>query len=331
MGRHAGRAPGWARQPPARALVATGAVSVQFGAAIATHLFAHVGASGAVTLRLALASVMLGVMVLWVPVGSGRSGWRVRRPIGRADLGVAVAFGVVLAAMNLSFYEAIARVPLGVAVTVEFAGPLAVSLGASRRRADLLWAALAAGGVLLLAGRIGHHLDLAGVALALLAGAFWAGYILLSAETGRRFPGATGLAMAMVVAAVVVLPFGIAHAGGRLLEPGVLGMGVTVALLSSALPYSLELAALRRLTPRAFGILMSADPAVAAVAGLVVLGQRLSWAELAALGLVMVANVGSTVFDRPGPGAVGGKSPRPQAVVPNARREPPGREVEVHR
>jgi len=157
---------------------------------------------------------------------------------------------------------------------------------------------LAGGGVALLAGRIGHHLDPVGVGLTLLAGSFWAAYILLSKETGRRFPGATGLAVALVVSAAVVLPLGIAHAGRDLLEPGVLGLGAAVAVMSSVLPYSLELAALRRLSGRAFGILMSFDPAVAAVAGLLVLGQRLTGTELLALVLVIVANAGSTLADR---------------------------------
>jgi inner membrane transporter RhtA len=192
----AGVAQGWLRQPPARALVAASAISVQFGAALATHLFNRIGPTGAVTLRLAVAGAVLAVVI-----GVGRGGWRGYRSITRADLVVAVAFGLVLAAMNLSFYEAISRIPLGVAVTVEFAGPLAVTLCASRRRSDLLWAVLAAGGVFLLAGRIGHHLDPVGVGLALLAGGFWAAYILLSGETGRRFTGATGLTLAMMVSA----------------------------------------------------------------------------------------------------------------------------------
>jgi inner membrane transporter RhtA len=337
MGR-AAVGPGWLREPPARVMVITGAFSVQFGAAIATQLFTHVGPSGAVGLRLAFAAVMLGVVVLVLPARSGQGGWRSLRGMSGRDFGVAAVFGVVLAGMNLSFYEAIARVPLGVGVTVEFAGPLAVTLIASRRPRDLVWAGLAGAGVLLLAGRVGHHLDIVGVTLALVAAAFWATYILLSAETGRRFPGASGLAVAMVVSAVIDLPIAIAHAGTQLLTPTVLGMGAAVALLSSALPYSLELAALRRLTPRAFGILMSLDPGIAAAAGLVILGQRLSAIELAALVLVMGANVGSTLSDRnPATaadvtGAVPpvGKTSGTLAVETDAGREPPGREVEVH-
>jgi len=285
-----------ARRPPPAALVAVGAVSVQCGAALATRLFAQVGPAGAVTLRLALAAVLLAA--------TARPRARRLGAMRPADLGVAVAFGVVLAAMNLCFYEAIARIPLGVAVTVEFAGPLAVTIGGSRRRSDLVWAVLAGAGVFLLAG--GHllggsgRLDPAGVGLALLAGAFWAGYILLSAQTGRRFGGTTGLSVAMVAAAVAIVPVGAAAAGAALLRPAVLALGLLVAVLSSVIPYSLELAALRRVTPRAFGILLSMDPAIAALVGLVVLGQHLTVTEVAALLAVVAANAGSSWLDAQG-------------------------------
>ncbi|MHB1930502.1 MAG: EamA family transporter, partial [Acidimicrobiales bacterium] len=215
---------------PAPALVAVGAVSVQLGAAVATRLFDRVGPVGAVTLRLVFAAVVLVVLVRPRPAA-------VRGPAGRrGDPVVVVAFGLLLAGMNLLFYSAIARVPLGVAVTVEFVGPLAVTIGGSRRRLDLLWALLAATGVLLLAGsglvsEPGRHVDPVGIVMALGAGACWAGYILLSAQTGRRFPGSSGLALAMVVGAAATLPAGLAAAGARLLEPAVLGMGVGVAIL----------------------------------------------------------------------------------------------------
>jgi inner membrane transporter RhtA len=284
------------RRPPAALLVAGGAVSVQFGAALATHLFRRVGPGGAVTLRLVLAAIAL---VLANLPQLRRTRELTRR---RSDLGIALAFGVSLGAMNLSFYEALARVPLGVAVTVEFVGPLAVTIGGSRRRSDLVWAILAGTGVLMLAGGgfVGgvHHLDLVGVGLALVAGACWAAYILLNAQTGRRFGGTSGLAIAMVVGALCVLPVGLVQAGGRLLQPGVVAIGLAVALLSSVIPYSFELMALRRITPRAFGILLSMDPAFAAVAGLIVLGQHLTVAEVVALVLVVVANAGSAWFDQ---------------------------------
>jgi inner membrane transporter RhtA len=272
------------RQPPALALVAAAAVSVQCGAALATRLFDTVGPTGAVTLRLVLAAaLMVGIL----------------RPrhlsFARADFGVVVAFGLTLAAMNLTFYEAISRIPLGVAVTVEFAGPLAVTIIGSRRLLDLVWAVLAGTGVALLTTGGVHHIDLVGVGMALLAGVCWAGYIVLSKETGRRFPGPSGLALAMIVAALVVLPVGLLTAGRSVLLPRAIGIGAAVALLSSVLPYSLELVALRRVTHRAFGVLLSLDPAVAALVGLVALGQHLTWRELAALLLVVAANAGSVL------------------------------------
>ena len=306
-----GRRRAGGRQPPAPLLIAAGAVSVQVGAAIATHLFGQVGPAGAVTLRLVLGAAALVALIRPHPSKLLRLAER------RQDAAVAVAFGLVLAAMNLSFYEALSRIPLGVAVTVEFAGPLAVTIGASRRRSDLLWAVLAGAGVVLLAGGSifgdGTHLDLTGIGLALLAGACWAAYIVLSAQTGRRFTGTSGLGLAMVVSAVVILPFGVTAAGTRLLRPEVLGLGAVVALLSSVLPYSFELMALRRITARAFGILLSMDPAIAALAGLAVLGQHLSATEIVALVLVAAANAGSSWFDARSDAKAAG---RPGARVP---------------
>jgi inner membrane transporter RhtA len=292
---------------PAAALVAMSGISGQTGSALATKLISQVGSAGALTLRLVFAAVTLGALL-----ALGRPGARARarprerewdprgllRPARRGDLIVVVVFGLALAGMNLSFYEAIARVPLGVAVTVEFVGPLAIAVMGSRRWTDGLWALLAAAGVLLLAGGsifgVEHHLDLAGVGFAALAGLFWASYILLNKETGRRFRGTSGLAGAMAVAAVVITPIGVVDARGALFRPAVIGLGVVVALLSSAIPYTCELAALRRATPRAFGILLSIAPALGALAGLVILGQHLSWLEVGALVLVVVANIGSS-------------------------------------
>lgn len=289
------RPPSLLRSPPPVGLVAAGAVSVQFGAALATHLFRSVGPAGAVTLRLVLAAIALLAMVR-PRIGPFRPA---RDPKGFA---VVAALGLVLAGMNLSFYEALDRVPLGVAVTVEFLGPLAVTVGGSRRKVDLLWALLAGAGVFLLAGGSLLHsagrLDLGGVGFALLAGACWVGYILLNAETGRRFAGTSGLAVAMAIGAAAVLPYGAVVAGGSLLGPSVLSLGLVVALLSSVIPYSLEMTALRRVTPRAFGILLSMEPAIAALAGLAVLGQRLAPREVAALLAVVAANAGSQWFDR---------------------------------
>jgi inner membrane transporter RhtA len=212
---------------------------------------------------------------------------------------VATVFGLVLAAMNLSFYEAIARIPLGVAVTIEFSGPLAVALIGSRRWSDGLWALGAGGGVVLLATGAGRHLDPAGLALAMLAGTFWAGYILLSKETGRRFDSLNGLAWAMTTGGLALLPWGLLNAGATLLRPSVLGLGAVVAVMASVIPYSLELLALRRVTPRAFGVMMSLDPGLATAAGFLVLGQRLTLQEWLALGLVVAANVGNALAGRP--------------------------------
>ena len=272
-------------RPAAVAMVLAAAGSLQVGAAFAVTLFDDLGPGGAAFLRLALAAVVL--LALWRPRVRGHP---------RADLRVAGAFGVALGLMNWSIYEAIDRIPLGVAVTIEFWGPLAVAVVGSRRPLDLLWAALAAGGILLLADPGGGAIDAAGVALALLAGGCWAAYIALSARTGRVFPGGTGLAIAMAVGALVVLPAGVAQGGGALVQPGLLAGALVVALASSVLPYSLELEALRRLPAAVFGVLMSLEPAVAALAGLVVLGQSLVAREWVAIVLVVAASAGAAAL-----------------------------------
>ena len=256
---------------------------MQFGAALAKTLFDQVGAGGTVFLRVIFAAVVLAA--IWRP--------SLTRLRGR-DLWLTLAFGVALGGMNLAFYSAIDRIPLGVAVTFEMVGPLGVAVALSRRVIDLGWAALAAAGILLLSdfGDFGR-LDPAGVGLALLAGAFWAAYILLSARAGRAFPGGAGLALAMVAAGLLLIPFGVSGGGSGLLEPEVLGIGAAVAMLSSAIPYSLELEALRRLPTGIFGVLMSLEPAIATLAGYVVLGEGLNGRELAAIGLVVVASAGA--------------------------------------
>jgi inner membrane transporter RhtA len=265
--------------------VLIGIGSVQFGAAIARTLFDDVGPAGTVLMRIAFAAVVL--VLLWRPSLRGHEA---------GDLWLAGAFGVSLAAMNFTFYEAIDHIPLGPAVTCEFVGPLGVAVLGSRRPLDLLWVALAAGGILLLAAPGGSSLNATGVILALVAGMFWAAYILLSARIGRVFPGGTGLALAMVVAGVLVLPFGIAEGGSDLLRPEILAAGLAIAVLSSLIPYSLELEALRRLPPHVFGVLMSLEPAVAAVAGLLLLGEVLKANEWAGIALVIMASAGATRF-----------------------------------
>jgi inner membrane transporter RhtA len=261
---------------------------VQFGAALATKLFDRVGPEGAVTLRIVIAALVMAAIA------------RPRlRAIARADLAVAVAFGLVLAGMNLAFYEAIDRIPLGVAVTIEFSGPLALALVGSRRWMDLVWAAMAGGGVVLFTTGSAHRLDPVGIAFAFVAGAAWIGYILLSKETGRRFDARSGLGIALVSGAIALLPVGLAVAGSSLFRIDTLLIGAAVAVLSSVLPYSLELIALRQVSPRAFSVLLSLDPAVAAVVGLVVLGQHLLARELAGLLLVSGANLGNALTGRP--------------------------------
>jgi inner membrane transporter RhtA len=205
-------------------------------------------------------------------------------------------FGLVLGAMNWSFYEAIHRLPLGVAVTIEFTGPLTVAIAGSRRLLDGLWVIFAGAGVVLLALRGGHHgVHATGVVLALVAAACWALYILLSQRVGRTFAQLDGLAIALGIGVLVVVPVGIIQGGDALLRPHVIGGGFAVALLSSLIPYSFELMALRRLTAYRFGLLMSLEPAVAALAGVIVLGQPLTAVLGVALVLVAVASIGNTL------------------------------------
>ena len=281
------RAPSDRVPAPLLVLVAIG--SVQIGSAVARTVFDVTGANGVTLLRLAVSGVLLCAVVR--P--------RVLR-WSRQQLSAAALLGLTMGAMNLVFYQAIRDIPLGVAVTVEFIGPLLVALAQTRRVLDLLWVVLAGGGVALLGLGTDDDLPLRGLALALLAGMFWAGYILASARVGRLVPGTDGLAVALVVAATLALPFGAEGAARAFSEPAVLAAGVAVAVLSSIVPYGLELAALRRIPTRVFGILMSLEPAAAALAGLLVLGQRLGVRELVALVLVSAASLGVTLGRREG-------------------------------
>jgi inner membrane transporter RhtA len=270
--------------PVAVGLVVTAVASLQFGAGFAATLFDDLGAAGAAFLRLAVAAVVL--VVMWRPRIRGRPAPQIR---------LAVLFGLTLGAMNVAIYSSFDRIPLGIAVTIEFVGPLGVAIAGSRRALDVLWIVLAAAGILLLAdGGGGGGLDTLGVVFALCAGCLWAAYIVLSQRTGQVWHGASGLAVAMVVGALLAAPLGIAQAGANLLHPDLLAAGAAVALASSVIPYSLELEALRRLPARVFGILMSLEPAVAALAGLVVLGQSLSVREWLAIALVIAASAGAT-------------------------------------
>jgi len=294
--RHGGSAApdgGVLSRAPSPALVLGAIASVQFGSALATTLFDRVGPGGAVLLRLLSATVVL--MALWRPRVRGRS---------RKELMLAAAFGLVLAGMNMSFYHAIRRIPLGIAVTIEFIGPLAVAVGGSRRRIDLVWIGLAAVGIVALARGQTHGLDALGVVFALTAGCLWAAYILLNARVGRAFERGTGLALAMCVASLAALPGGVIEGGARLLEPHSLAVGAAVGMLSSAIPYSFELEALRRIAAPVFGVLMSMEPAMAALAGFLVLGQSLTARALAGIALVVTASVGASRRSRDAPIAV---------------------------
>lgn len=281
-------------------LVLAGGVSVQFGGALAVTLIPRAGAVGVVSLRLLVAAVVL--MALCRPRLRGYA---------RADWGTVIVFGIAMAGMNGLFYQSVARIPLGPAVTLEVLGPLTLSVLASRRAVNILWAALALTGVFLLGGGGFGGLDPVGVAFALGAGGMWAAYIVFSARTGRRFPQADGLALAMGVGALLFLPLGVAESGTRLLDPAVLALGAAVAVLSSVLPYTLELLALRRLPASAFAVLMSLEPALAATAGFLVLGQALSAVEATAVALVVAASMGAV---RTQAGRGGGKGDGTEAV-----------------
>ncbi len=256
--------------------------SVQIGSALATTLFDQVGPAGAVLLRAAFGALIL--TAIWRPG---------LRSLSRDDWELTILFGISLAAMNFLFYEAIERIPLGIAVTLEFVGPLSVAVLSSRRRRDLLWVVLAAAGIVILSGGTGGGTDPFGAALALVAGGFWGAYILLGKRVGERFAGGTGLARSMLVATLLLLPFGIAQGGGDFLSPEVLAVGAVVGVVSAAIPFSLELEAMRRLASGVFGVLMSLEPAVASLVGLIALSQNLSITELLGMILVVVASAGA--------------------------------------
>jgi inner membrane transporter RhtA len=271
--------------------------SVQFGSAFADTLFPQAGPGGVVLLRLAISALVLAAIAR--PSLRGRA---------RPDLAAAVAFGVILGTMNWSFYEALNRLPLGVAVTIEFTGPLIVAVIGSRRPLDLVWVALAAGGVALLATRGAHEgVHVAGILLVLVAAACWALYIVLSKRVGSAFAQLDGLAVALAVGTLLVIPAGIVEGGAALGRPGVLAGGLGVAMLSSLVPYSLELIALRRLSAGRFGLLMCLQPAVATLAGVIVLGESVTAVLVIALLMVVAASVGTTLA-----------SPRPPLAEPEA-------------
>ncbi|NMD59488.1 MULTISPECIES: EamA family transporter [Rhodococcus] len=269
--------------------VLTSILSLQFGAAFATTLFSQIGPAGATTLRLTIAAIILGVIV--------RPRWS--RWSNRQRKGI-FALGVSLAVMNGAFYMALDTVPIGTAVTIEFLGPLTLAAVLSKRWADGAWVLLAFGGVLLLG--LGDHgesgLDVVGVIYALIAAAAWAGYIIAGSHLAATLPSADGLAGATIVAAVLTLPFGVVSGGSELLDPKMLAAGAAVAILSSVIPYSLEMWALRSLAKKVFAVLIALEPAAAALAGVVIIGQTLDSMTLVAIGLVVVAGIGTVVMNR---------------------------------
>ncbi len=271
-------------------MILTGIVSVQFGAGLADQLFGQVSPAAVTGLRLWTAALAL---VVFSGRGLARSVRDLKKRRAWADAVIAGSFGLVLGVMNFSIYQAFARIPLGVAVTIEFLGPLAVAVAGSRHVRDVGWVLLATIGVVLLTQGGHGHLDLTGVVFAGVAAACWAAYIVASSATGRRFPGSSGLAIAMVVAAVLVTPPAVVAGGSAMFRPAVLATGAAIGVLSSVVPYRLELEALRRMPMRLFGVWMSAEPAVAALIGLVMLGQQLSVLEWVAIGCVMAACAGA--------------------------------------
>jgi inner membrane transporter RhtA len=268
--------------------------TIQFGAALAKGLFPVVGAQGATALRLAFAALIL--LAVWRP-------WRTKLT-GR-ELRVVMVYGAALGVMNLTFYLALERIPLGIAVAIEFTGPLGVALLATRRPLDFVWALLAVAGILLILplSEASQALDPLGVVWALAAGTCWALYILFGQRAGAAVHGGTATSLGMVTAALLVFPFGVAHAGWGLLNVSLLPMALGVAVLSSALPYSLEMTALKALPTRTFGVLMSLEPALAALAGLLFLREQLTVLQWVAVGCVILASAGSAASSR-------------QAVVP---------------
>jgi inner membrane transporter RhtA len=266
-------------------LVLGSVISLQFGAAFASQLFGQIGAPGATALRLGIAALMLAV---------------VAKPKFRQET---IVLGLTMAGMNATFYLALDRIPLGVAVTIEFLGPLGLAAILSRRTRDFVWVGLALTGVVVLGVRehTGARLDLIGVVLALLAAAFWACYVLAGRRLATEGLGTGGLAGASFIAAALTLPYGLSTAGTALFEPKVLLLGTVVALLASAIPYTLEIRALKTLQAGTFGVVLALEPAAAALAGAVLLGQHLSVISLCAIGLVITAGVGAALRKAPAP------------------------------
>lgn len=277
--------------PPPTVLVLVSIASTQLGSAFAKNIIQELGSITTVLLRVGLGAIVLLLIQRQRPQLKGYT---------RSDYLVLILFGLGMAAMNLSFYGAIARIPLGVAVTIEFVGPLGVACANSRRILDLLWIFLAGVGIFLLAPVAGSSLDPIGVGLALLAAFFWGTYILLSARVGKIFTGINGIALmatALAIGTIGLLPLGIVSQSFTI-EPKFLAAGLAVAILSSAIPYTFELEALKKLPVRVFGVLMSLEPAIATLLGFIILGETLELRAIVAVALVTLASVGASVFEK---------------------------------
>ncbi len=274
---------------PPPGLVLLSIVSIQVGAALATHLFPVLGAEGTVAVRIIFSALLLGLAARTRVRTFGRTfvrNWR-----------ILIVFGLSIAAMNLFFYQSIERIPLGAAVAIEFVGPFAVAALASRRMSHFAWVALAALGIVLLSPLSGVDLDALGVIFALLAGAVWALFIILSSRVGRRIPGHDGLAIGMAIAAMTMIPFATPVVTELVSSPLILLSGLGVAVLSTTIPFSLEFEVLKRLSTRTYGVLVSLEPGVAVLVGALLLGERIGTQGMIAVACVVIAAIGITVSD----------------------------------
>lgn len=264
-------------------------ITLCFGTSFAKQLFPIIGAQGATAYRVGFSALLL--LAIWRP-------WR--HPLSRADLKAVALYGAVMGLMNLCFYMSLRTIPLGLAIAIEFTGPLALALINSRKLIHFIWIGLAAAGLLLLLPLKpgADALDPVGVAFAGAAAVLWALYIVLGKRTGHMHAGRT-VALGMSMAALIVVPFGLAEAGAALFQPGILVLGLVVAVLSSAIPYSLEMIALKGIPKRSFGVMLSAEPAVGALAGLLMLGEQLAALQWLAIGCIIAASAGTILTTEP--------------------------------
>ncbi|MEO0645824.1 MAG: DMT family transporter [Cyanobacteria bacterium J06650_10] len=273
------------KQPSPFGFLLIAMLSIQFGSALAKSLFDDLGPWGVVALRVSFSAAIL--FAIWRP--------KLHSQV-KSHFKLIVAYGVIMACMNATFYAAIDRIPLGIAISLEFTGPLGLAALKSQRWRDLFWSALAAVGILLLTPLSGASIDPNGIALALLAGFFWALYILLAAQIGPALPGVEGLSWGLLVGTIILLPIGIATAGNALLNPKLMIISAGVAVLSTALPYACEIAALRSIPVKVFGVMLSIEPMMGALSGFLILGETLSSRSLTACLLVSIAAAGAAQF-----------------------------------